>query len=212
MKYVMGNFETRGMGAGIDFNAILQGDLSSVGTFLTSEAYKLAMNEVSKYGNIVKSFSSKAVAAANAVNRQVSVIQTATSKEQADAAIAEMKKQAGLASAEAANAAKNYTLTVTALNALMTVKGIPSAVVDSAKAILASAKKSMDTASQAAASANNTSGSVQDSYTGSNFGPSFSPTVFGGSNYMKYAMIAGGALVGIVGLVFLVKAIKNRKK
>lgn len=209
-----GDFGSMGNAMGINLVDLLTGK-ESISSVATSLIYDEAMKQVSKYGNIVTSFANKAKSAANGAistfnQAQASVDPTAL-KGFADQA----KKFAMAASNEYNNAVKNYSLTSGALNSLLKISGLPSSVRDGANAILASAKKSVDSAKAAVETANQASQKVQDIYEqrgggGMSFLPSFSFDSPFMKNYGTYFLIGGGVLAAsLIGFIAYKKMSKK---
>jgi hypothetical protein len=195
----MGDF---GSAMGLNLMDVISGK-TDITSAISSLAYDEAMKQVSKYGNIVTSFANKAKSEANAVISLASKIQIVATPEEAQAILTEAKKRATNAGNEANNAIKNYSLTSGALNTLLKIPGLPSAVKDAANGILASAKKSVDSAKNASATAQQALSQVEASYSGkSSFLPSFSFESPFMRDYGTYLMIGGGVLaLGLVGFL-----------
>ncbi len=203
-SYGYGDF---GSAMGLNLMDIISGE-TSLTEAATSLVYDQAMKQVSKYGNIVTSFTNKAKSEASVVASLLVKIQTASTPEEADAILSEAKKRASNASNEASNAIKNYSLTAGALNTLLKISGLPSSVKAGANAILEAAKKSVDAAKAASAKAKENLVEIESIHSGKSgsFLPSFIPTFSFDSPFMKdygtYLMVGGGVLaLGLVGFL-----------
>jgi len=199
-NYGYGDF---GSAMGLNIMDIISGR-TDISTAISSLAYDEAMKQVSKYGNIVTSFANKAKTEANAVISLATKIQMVATPEEAEAIMTEAKKRAANAGNEANNAIKNYSLTAGALNTLLKIPGLPSSVKDAANGILASAKKSVDSAKNASATAQQALSQIEASYSGKagSFLPSFSFESPFMKDYGTYLMIGGGVLaLGLVGFL-----------
>lgn len=212
MKYVNGDFDKMG-NIWDDIVGVVTGE-KNVTSLVGDLVYKEAMKLVEKEANLVKSFASKAVSAANAVATQASIINTATNQTTADAILKEARSKQATAKNEAANAAKNYALTQAAMKGLLSIKGLPQSVIDGANAILKGAKASLDSATAASSRATQALNTVESAHAAkygtflsnlTNFNALYS------SPYGKYILIGGGVLaVSLLGLVAY-KVIKNKK-
>jgi hypothetical protein len=206
MKYVDQDFE---MGFTDLFSNILGG--STLTQAIGDLAYREAMKLVEKEANIVRTFSSRAVNAANIVAAQVQAINIAATQEESDRVLEVARTNAQTASNEASNASKNYAATLAAMKTLTSIKGLPQTIIDSANAIQKGALSALNNANNAVQRANEALRTVQSIHN-SKYGTFFSNlTLFGGSGSRTYLLIGGGLLVaGLLGFAGY-KMIKKRK-
>jgi hypothetical protein len=209
-NYVKDDYGVNGMGFNVMDLLTGQTDISSV---VTGLAYDQAMKLVEKNANIVKSFANNAVSAANKATAQVARIQAAFDPNEVEAAYAQAKSSASTAKNEASNAAKNYAVTITSLNALKKISGVPASVIDAANRIIAASKTSLDNANAAVPVAQNALTQVESIYNqkASTYLPSFIPASLV-SDYGIYLAIGGVALVGIIGGLIYFKKSKTKAK
>lgn len=198
--------EDFGSPMGLNLMDLISGK-ESISSVATSLIYDEAMKQVSKYGNIVTSFANKAKSAANSAISTFNQAQAAVDPTILKGLADQARKFAMSASNEYNNAVKNYSLTSGALNSLLKISGLPSSVRDGANAILASAKKSVDSAKAAVETANQASQKVQDIYEqrgggGMSFLPSISFDSPFMQNYGNYLLIGGGILAAsLIGFI-----------
>jgi hypothetical protein len=215
MNYVNGDYDKMGNFLTDAFNALTGG--KSVSDVISNLAYDEAMKQVGKNADIVKSFASKAVAAANSITAQLPKMAAAPDQATADAVLNEAKRLEAVARNEATNAAKNFAATQASMKALLSIKGLPKAVTDGANTIITSAQKSLDTANSAATRATQALATVQSAHT-SKYGSFFANlTNFPGLSsitqgpYGTYLMIGGSVIaVSLVGLIAY-KLIKRKQ-
>lgn len=196
---------------GFDIMAVLTGgkDLFQAAGDL---AYKEAMKLVEKEANVVKAHTNATVSAANTVINMAVKLETLVSPEEIKYAYNEAKKANNTAINAASNAAKNYALTVTAMNSLKKIPGIPKSVIDGADAIMKGAKSSLDKANSSVAAAKaafERAESTYNSKTGGSIFPSF-PSFSSSSPFMQqygtYIMIGAGVLaLSAIGIIILRK-------
>lgn len=207
-----GDFGSLGNAMGLNLMDVISGK-TSISDAVSNLAYDEAMKQVSKYGNIVTSFANKAKSAANGAIATFNKAQASVDPTELESLASQAKKFASTASGEYNNAVKNYSLTAGALNTLLKVPGLPSSVRDGANAILAAAKKSVDSAKNAVDTAQNASDQVQSIYEQRGSGSLFPSMSFSSpfmQNYGTYFMVGGGILaLALAGLVIYKKVIKK---